>query len=163
MWTVAKGNTALHSWVLISFRGSGDKRSTDGKVYCYLLCTGFEFKNKIRTTDVVHSSGDSIVFFLPQSPATDRKRLEMTKPRRSTGPSFKYYTCDTCMSTLYLTDLETHFTDNCPPSTSNWTQAFVNDHCLYSYAKLYTKGTRRLCILSYAAQYVMCSVQQHNI
>ncbi|KAE9537179.1 hypothetical protein AGLY_006202 [Aphis glycines] len=63
----------------------------------------------------------------------------MTKPRRSTGPTFKYHTCDTCMSTLYLTDLETHFTDHCPPSTSNWTQAFVNDHCLYSYAKLYTK------------------------
>lgn len=64
----------------------------------------------------------------------------MTKPRRSVGPAVKYRTCDACNSTLYFTDLETHFADHCPPSLSNWTQAFVKDLCLYSYAKLYTKG-----------------------
>jgi len=73
----------------------------------------------------------------------------MTKPRRSVGPAIKYRTCDACNSTLYFTDLETHFTGHCPPSSSNWTQAFVKDLCLYSYAKLYTKGTR-LLRLSYA-------------
>jgi len=155
MWTVARGHTAQHSWVLISFQGSGDKRTTKFIVICFV--------RDLNLKTNVHSSGDSIVFFLPQLPTTNRRRLEMTKPRRSTGPAFKYHTCDTCMSTLYLTDLETHFTDHCPPSTSNWTQAFVNDHCLYSYAKLYTKGTRHLCILSYTARYVMCSLQQHNI
>ncbi|XP_050542407.1 ribosome biogenesis protein SPATA5-like [Daktulosphaira vitifoliae] len=63
----------------------------------------------------------------------------MTKPRRSTGPAIKYRTCDTCHSTLYFSDMETHFSGQCPPLTENWSQAYVHDHKLFSYAQLHTK------------------------
>ncbi|XP_050423039.1 ribosome biogenesis protein SPATA5 [Adelges cooleyi] len=63
----------------------------------------------------------------------------MAKPRRSTGPAFKYRTCDVCQSTLYFTDLEGHFSDHCPPAAENWPHAYVQRNRLYSFAKQHAK------------------------
>lgn len=107
----------------------------------------------------VPNSNTSLLLVVGNVGVRHGDRPTMTKPRRSAGPTVKYRTCDACQSTLYFTDLESHFSGSCPPAADGcWTLPYVRDGRLHSFARPYTKGINVCLFINFISRSVHYNV-----
>lgn len=129
---------------VVDYRGD-----TDDHPMLSLFRAGHDKRVYVVSRAAVPNSNTSLLLVVGNAGVCHCDRPIMTKPRRSAGPTIKYRTCDACQSTLYFTDLESHFSGSCPPAADGcWTLPYVRDGRLHSFARPYTKGIN-VCLFIY--------------